>query len=88
MMFYIFQEPFFPFSQEKAASNGGKAFIRGMVVLLLAVTVGFLHKFLLDWMDYSNLFLIPLYAGAIFYVNTVFIYRRITWKAVDKVNIY
>jgi uncharacterized membrane protein len=88
ILFYIFQEPFFPFSQEKAASGGGKVFIRGIVILTCALAVGFLHKFLIHWMSYSNLLLIPMYAGAIYYVNRVFIYRKITWKVVDRVNVY
>jgi len=88
LIFYIFQEPFFPFSQEKAGSSGGKVFIRGMLIVILALAVGFLHKFLLHWMSYSNLLLIPMYAGLIFYVNRILVYRKITWKAVDSVNIY
>ena len=88
LLFYIFQEPFFPFSQEKAASSGGKVFIRGLAILLLGLAVGFLHKFLLNWMDYTNLLLIPIYAGCIYYVNRIFFYRKINWKEVDRVNIY
>lgn len=88
ILFYFFQEPFFPFSQEKAVSRGGKVFIRGIIILLCALSVGFLHKFLIHWMSYSNLLLIPMYAGAILYVNRVLVFRKITWKVVDRVNIY
>jgi ABC-2 type transport system permease protein len=88
LIFYIFQEPFFPFSQEKATSSGGKVFVRGFIILIIALAVGFLHKFLIIWMSYSNLLLIPIYAGIIFYVNRVLVYRKITWKVVDRVNIY
>ena len=88
LLFYLFQEPFFPFSQEKTASSGGKVFIRGLAIFIPALAVGFLHKFLLHWMSYSNLLLIPLYTMAIYFVNRVLIYRKMTWKTVDRVNIY
>lgn len=53
-----------------------------------AAVLGFLHKFLLHWFDFANLILIPVYSGAIFYVNRNFVYKKITWKDVDRVNIY
>lgn len=88
LIFYIFQDPFYPFSHEKATSNGGKVFITGIIIVILALAVGLLHKLLIHWMSYSNLLLIPLYAAAIFYVNRILVYRKITWKAVDRVNTY
>ena len=88
LLFYFLQPPDFPFSLEKSATSGGAGFIRAFVVFALAVVVGFLHKFLLHWMDYTNLILIPFYIGAIFYVNRFMVYRRITWKEVDRVNAY
>jgi ABC-2 type transport system permease protein len=88
LLFYFLQRPDFPFSLEKAASSGGAGFIRVFGILALAGAVGFLHKFLLHWMEYTNLILIPLYIGAIFYVNRVMVYRRITWREVDRVNVY
>jgi ABC-2 type transport system permease protein len=88
LLFYNIQQPWFPFSQEKSASKGGTVFIRALAILMPAVAVGFFHKFLLHWHDFSNLLLIPLYGGAIFYVNRVMVYRKVTWKAVDRVNVY
>jgi ABC-2 type transport system permease protein len=88
LLFYFLQRPDFPFSQEKAATSGGAGFIRAFVVFTLAIVVGFLHKFLIHWMSYANLLLIPLYAVAIYYVNHILIYRKIDWKVVDRVNVY
>jgi ABC-2 type transport system permease protein len=88
LLFYILQEPVFPFSREKAASSGGKVFIRGIGTLLLAVAVGFLHKFLIHWMDYTNLILIPFYAGVIYFINRIILYNRLTWRVVDRANAY
>jgi len=51
------------------------------------VALGFLHKFLIHWFDFANLILIPIYAGVIFYVNRIFVYKKVTWIAVDRVNI-
>jgi hypothetical protein len=88
LLFYYLQLPHFPFSLEKSALSGGAGIIRVFGILALAVAVGFLHKFLLQWKDFANLALVPLYFGAIFYLNRVMVYRRITWKEVDRVNVY
>jgi ABC-2 type transport system permease protein len=88
LLFYFLQNPDFPFSREKAATSGGQGFIRVFGFLVLAVAVGFLHKFLLHWMDFTNLLLIPLYTCAIFYVTRKMVYSKITWKEVDRVNTY
>jgi ABC-2 type transport system permease protein len=88
LLFYFIQQPHFPFSQEKAASSGGAGFIRAFAVIALAVAVGFMHKFLLHWHDYSNLILIPFYLVAILFVNYTLVRNKITWAAVDRVNLY
>jgi ABC-2 type transport system permease protein len=88
ILFYLFQSPRFPFSFEKSAYSGGEGIIRVFLILALGGVVGFLHKFLLQWNDFANLLLVPLYFGAIVYLNRVMVYRRITWKAVDRVNTY
>lgn len=87
-LFYYLQSPSFPFALEKLASQGGKVFFKIMSLMVLAVSVGFLHKFMLHWFDYANLLLIPVYGGAIYYVNRIYVYKKITWKAVDRVNNY
>lgn len=88
LLFYFLQHPYFPFSFEKSASSGGAGFIKVFGILILAAVVGFLHKFLIHWLEYTNLILIPLYLGAILYVNRIMVHRKITWKEVDIVNVY
>jgi ABC-2 type transport system permease protein len=87
LLFYYFQVPGFPFSVEKSATQGGAAMIRVFTIMAFAAASGFFHKYLLHWHNLS-LILIPVYAGIIIYVNRVFVYRRITWKKVDKLNSY
>ena len=88
LLFHYFQRPSFPFALEKSALNGGDGFIRMLMIIAVAVAFGFLHKFLLHWYSFTNLLLIPFNICAILYVNRVMVYRRITWKAVDRVNTY
>lgn len=54
----------------------------------LAGLVGLVHYSFLVWFDFANLMLIPIYGGAIFYVNRIMVYRKITWSEVDRVNGY
>jgi hypothetical protein len=88
LLYYYFQTPSFPFTMEKVASNGGERFIKMMGIIIMAVALGFLHKFLLSLQNYTNILLVPAYTGAIFYVNRILAYRKITWKEVDRVNSY
>jgi ABC-2 type transport system permease protein len=88
LLFYYFQNPGFPFSIEKSASQGGAAMLRVFIIMAFAGASGFLHKFLLQSHNYLSLILIPVYIGIIIYVNHVFVYRRITWRKVDKINSY
>ena len=88
ILFYYIQTPGFPFAQDKVATQGGAAFIKVMGLMAIAAALGFLHYFLLKWFSFAILLLIPVYIGAIYYVNRNFIYKKITWDAVDKVNTY
>lgn len=88
LLMYYFQNPLFPFASEKSAIQGGSAGIKVFALMAVAVALGFLHKFLLHWFDYSNLLLIPLYLGLILYVDRVMVYSKISWKVVDRVNSY
>jgi ABC-2 type transport system permease protein len=88
LLFYYLQNPGFPFSLEKVASQGGTMIIKTFIIMALAGASGFLHKGLLQWFDFASLMLIPVYTGIILYVNKIMVYRRITWKEVDKVNNY
>lgn len=88
LLFYFFQQPGFPFSLEKTAIQGGSNAIRFFGLIIFAAIMGYSHYFLLEWADFATLLLIPIYAGGIFYVNRFFVYRKITWKTVDRVNSY
>jgi ABC-2 type transport system permease protein len=88
LLFYFLQHPYFPFSLEKSASSGGAGVIKVFGILVLAAAVGFLHKILIHWLEFTNLILVPFYFGAILYVNRIFVHRKITWKEVDRVNSY
>ncbi len=88
LFMYYFQNPLFPFASEKSAVQGGMAGIKVFALMAVAVALGFLHKFLLHWFDYSNLLLIPLYLGIILYVDRVMVYSKISWKGVDRINAY
>ena len=88
LLFYYLQNPAFPFSVEKAASLGGAAMIRVFLTMAFVGACGFLHKFLLNGHNHLSIILIPLYLGITSYINRFFVYRRITWKLVDKVNSY
>ena len=88
LLMYYFQNPLFPFASEKSAVQGGSAGIKVFALMAVAVALGFLHKFLLHWFDYSNLLLIPLYLGLILYVDRVMVYSKISWKVVDRFNAY
>ena len=88
LLIFYFQDPSFPFASEKIVAQAGGAFIKVFGVIALAVALGFFHKFLLHWHDYSNLLLIPFYGGIIWYVNKVLVYKQINWRRVDRVNTY
>ena len=88
LLIYFYGSYNFPFSMEKLASHSGGAFFKFFWIMVLAVAAGFLHYFLIDWFPYAKLLLIPIYAGAILYVNRILVYKKITWKVVDRVNTY
>jgi len=86
LLLYYYQQPCFPFSLEKTAMQGGANAIKVFGLMALAGLIGFLHYALLKWVDFASLLLIPIYAGAIYYVNRTMVYRKITWEEVDRAN--
>ena len=88
LMIYYGQNPIFPFVSDKAAAQAGGDTLRSFFFLIIGVAFAFLHKFLIHWFPFANLILIPVYAGIIYYVNWVMVYRKLTWKVVDRVNVY
>jgi ABC-2 type transport system permease protein len=88
ILFYYFQMAVFPFSLEKTAAQGSGASIKMLVIMALAGLAGFLHNSLLKFFIYGNLFLIPIYGALILFINKVLVYKKLTWKTLDKVNSY
>jgi ABC-2 type transport system permease protein len=88
LLSYYFQNPGFPFTMEKAASQSGATMIKIFIIMALATAAGFLHNGLLHWFKNANLILIPAYGFIILYVNRILVYRQITWRKVDIVNTY
>jgi len=88
LLSYYYQQPGFPFSLEKTAIQGGSNVMKVFGVMALAGIIGYSHYLLLNWFDFANLMLIPVFGGAIWYVNQVLVYRKITWANVDRVNSY
>ncbi|HEY3372569.1 MAG TPA: hypothetical protein VGK10_17075 [Prolixibacteraceae bacterium] len=86
LLSYYLQQPGFPFSMEKTAAKGGSNGMKMFGLMTLAAALGVMHYLLLRWFTGANLLLIPIYGGAIIYVNRIMVYRRINWKAVDRVN--
>lgn len=88
LLSYYHQQPGFPFSIEKMASQGGSNAMKIIGLIAFTAGLGFMHKFLSHRFPFASLLLIPLYGGAIVYVNRIWVYRKITWKEVDRVNNY
>jgi len=88
LLLYYYQQPGFPFSLEKTAVQGGANAIKVFGLMAMAALVGYIHYFMLKWFSFASLMLIPVYGGAIYYVNRFFVYRKITWTEVDQANSY
>jgi hypothetical protein len=85
-MFYT-QNQLFPFTIENSKPSGD-TYIKGLLAIGLLTGYGFFHYFLINLHPFANLFLIPFNIGLIFLLDRLLVYRIITWKSVDKVNIY
>ncbi|HBL77962.1 MAG: hypothetical protein A2W90_01350 [Bacteroidetes bacterium GWF2_42_66] len=89
ILHYYLQHLGFPFSMEKVTLQGSTSLLKFLIITIPTVALGFFHWFLLHhWFSFANLMLIPLYAGAILYVNRIFVYKKITWQKVDQMNSY
>jgi hypothetical protein len=76
----------FPFTMEKDAARGGERTMKIMFFLVLLLPLGYLHKYLLDQTNYSNLLFIAVYTVLIYYINHIMVYKWITWKRVNRIN--
>jgi hypothetical protein len=88
LLYYYIQDPGFPFAIEKLASQGGTSAAKMIGLLAIAAVLGFIHYFLLHWFRFAGLLLIPFYAGAIYFVNRIYVYKKISWEKVDQINTY
>jgi len=86
IVFYYYQNASFPFATEKIASQGGATSFKIMGLMLLAAILGFSHYLLLKWIPYANLVFIPVYLIAIYYINRVFVYKKITWAKLNNID--
>lgn len=88
LMVEFIQNPVFPFTMEKSASEGASRAVKLIGIIVIAFLLGLVHKLLLKWFPFANLILVPVYFGAILYLDRVYAYRKITWKEVDHTNRY
>lgn len=86
LLSYYTQEPDFPFSLQKKAAQGTSYVIKAFGFIVLTIALGFLHQYLSHWFIGASLLLLPIYGGAIFYVDRIMVYQKITWQRVEKVT--
>ncbi len=83
---YYLQDCHFPFTLENVAARSGSSVVKVLGVLIFTVLLALLHRYLFRAFDYATLILIPFCLGAILLVNRVVVYRKITWRKVDRAN--
>jgi ABC-2 type transport system permease protein len=81
-----FQPPAMPFSQTKAAAQGGKTALRMMLIIFLAIPLGFLHA----WLSGKNgwLAVVPalLFLPFLILIEKKWFPEKITWEKVELAN--
>ncbi len=87
IIFYL-QQPLFPFSQAKAASQGGKAIASVFGLMIIAFLLGGLHYLVAKWNVFGLVGLAALYITAIIIINKKLVYKLIVWKKIDDSNSY
>jgi ABC-2 type transport system permease protein len=81
-----FQAPFMPFSQTKAVSQGGKTALRMMLIIFLALPIGFLHAYLSGKNGWFVLIPSAIFLPLLLLIDKRWYPRKISWKLVDVVN--
>jgi len=81
-----YQQPLFPFSQIKSASQGGKTMLRMMVVIFLALPMGFLQFYLSSQNQWLALCPLILLFPLILYIERRKLKRKFSWEAVELAN--
>ena len=82
----VLQTPHFVFSQEKTAAQGGKTALKMILVILIALPIGFLHSFLSKQSPYMPAILMAVYAIFIFLVNRYGMRKRFSWPYIKAAN--
>jgi ABC-2 type transport system permease protein len=81
-----YQAPHFAFSQEKAATQGGKTGLKMFLIILIALPLGFLHSFLHN----QNIFLVLIptvvYGTLLYFMNKHWLKKRYNWKYINLTN--
>jgi ABC-2 type transport system permease protein len=81
-----FQPPYFPFSQSRATSQGGKTALRMMLIIILALPLGFLHVYLSGKNGWLPLVLSAIFLPILILIDKKWFPRKISWKLAEKVN--
>lgn len=78
-----FQPPTMPFSQSKAAAQGGKTAIRMMLILFIALPVGFFHSYLSGKSPWLSIVPATIFLPCLLLLDKKWLSQKITWKNVE-----
>lgn len=81
-----FQPPYFPFSQSRATSQGGKTVLRMMLIVILALPLGFLHAYLSGKNGWFPLVLSAIFLPILILIDKKWFPRKISWELAEDVN--
>lgn len=80
------QTPYFMFTQEKSAAQGGKTAAKMILILLVALPLGFLHSYMSKQNPYWVFILLIFYASAIFLLSRFGLKKRFNWPYIKAAN--
>jgi hypothetical protein len=81
-----FQLPIMPFSQTKAATQGGKMALRMILIIFIAIPVGFLHSYLSGKNGWFGALPIVLFLPVLLLFDKKWFPEKVTWKQVEMEN--
>jgi ABC-2 type transport system permease protein len=81
-----FQSPVLPFSQIKAAAQGGKTALRMMLIVFLAVPMGLLHTYLSSKNGWFVALPWLIFIPSLLLFDKKWVPEKITWKKVEIAN--
>ena len=82
----FYQTPYFAFTQEKSASQGGKTALKMFLIVFISLPLGFLHSFLIKKNTFYVLILIFVYALFLTLMNNNWLVKRYNWKYINSSN--